>query len=139
MSYHINEACSGCTACAKNCPVFAISGERNARHSINEKRCVECGVCGRICMKSAIVDNSGKICSPVKRTEWPKPVINAGACSACRICVNDCTPGALQISQPKFKGDIHVFAELSESKRCVGCGICRQHCPIGAIKMEAAV
>jgi len=139
MSYHISEACSGCTACAKNCPVFAISGERNAHHSINEKRCVECGVCGRICMKGAITDNAGNVCSPVKRSEWPKPVINSEICSACQICVNDCTPGALRISLPRFRGDIAVYAELFDSKRCVGCGICQQHCPIEAIRMEAVV
>ena len=139
MSYHITEACIGCTACVKSCPVFAISGEKNSLHSINEKRCVACGVCGMICMKSAVTDSAGKTCSPVKRADWPKPKINTKICSACQICVNDCTAGALRISLPQFQGDINVYAELYDSKRCVGCGICRQHCLIEAITMEAAV
>ena len=139
MSHTINEACTGCTACVKNCPVFAISGERNEHHAINEKRCVDCGVCGRICLKSAVIDNNGKICSPIKRPEWPKPLIDREICSACQICVNDCTPGVLRISQPAFRGDIKVYAELFDRKGCTGCGICQRHCPVGAINMEAAV
>ena len=137
MPYRIHETCTGCTACAKLCPVYAISGAKNERHTINEKRCVECGVCGRICQKSAVADGTGKICSPVRRSEWSQPVIDTALCSACGICVNDCLPKALRISLPQFRGDIKVFAELFESRRCVGCGICRQHCPLKAIQMAA--
>ena len=139
MPYNINEACNGCTVCAINCPVFAISGEKGSRHLINEKRCVDCGVCGRVCQNSAVSDNSGKLCSPVKRSEWQKPQIDTQVCSACQICVHDCKAGALRISLPKFQGDINVFAELFNSKRCVGCGICEKHCPVGAVKMGAQV
>jgi len=138
MAYNITEACAGCTVCAKLCPVFAITGEKGNIHSVNEKRCVECGVCGRVCPRSAIRDGEGNICVPVKRTEWPNPQINKEACSACSICVNDCGPGALRISQPRFKGDIGVYAELSQPQRCVGCAICESHCPMGAISMGAA-
>jgi len=138
MAYNISEACSGCTACARLCPVFAITGERGQRHIVNEKRCVECGVCGRVCPRSAIFDGAGKTCAPVKRAEWPKSVINSEMCSACSICVNDCTPGALRISLPQFRGDIRVYAELAQPQRCVGCAICEAHCPMGAISMGAA-
>jgi len=144
MAYNISEACNGCTACAKLCPVFAITGEKDARHTVNKKRCVECGVCGRICQKGAISDSAGSLCAPVKRAQWPKPVIDTKSCSACSICVNDCTPGALRISLPQFRGDIKVFAELAQPQKCVGCAICSSHCPLKAIdmkaiKMEAAV
>ena len=135
MSYNITGACSGCTACARLCPVFAISGERNVRHVINEKRCVECGVCGRICQKNAIADNEGKICVPLKRSQWPKPAINPDDCSACSICVHDCTQGALRITLPKFRGDINVFAELVNPQKCTGCAVCESHCPVGAVRM----
>jgi formate hydrogenlyase subunit 6/NADH:ubiquinone oxidoreductase subunit I len=138
MAYNIGEACSGCTVCAKLCPVFAITGEKGHRHVVNEKRCVECGVCGRVCQKSAIRDGAGKACAPVKRAEWPKSIINSEMCSACSICVNDCTPGALRISMPKFRGDIKVYAELAQPQRCVGCAICEAHCPMGAISMGVA-
>jgi len=118
------------------CPVFAINGEKSARHIINGKRCVNCGVCGKICQKSAIVDGAGKTCTPVKRSEWLKPVIDTGICSACSICVHDCTKGALRISLPLFRGDIKVFAELFQPQKCTGCEICKSNCPVEAIKME---
>jgi alcohol dehydrogenase class IV/Pyruvate/2-oxoacid:ferredoxin oxidoreductase delta subunit len=137
LAFHITEDCIGCTACAKNCPVFAISGERGRLHVINPSRCVACGVCGRVCPKNAVPDGAGKVRAPVKRSQWPKPVINEELCSACSICVTDCTPIALRISSPRFRGDIHVHAELFEPGKCVGCGICESHCPLGAITMEA--
>jgi len=137
MAYKITGACTGCTACAKLCPVFAITGERNSLHIINEKRCVDCGVCGRVCAKGAVIDYEGTACVPVKRAQWPKPVINNDECSACSICVNDCTTGALKMSLPRFRGDINVFAELALPQKCTGCSICVSHCPMDAIKMEA--
>ena len=136
MAYNITEFCDGCTACAKLCPVFAINGEKNTRHVINEKRCVECGVCGKVCQKGAIVNGAGETCSPVKRSEWAKPVIDTKICTACSICVHDCTKDVLRISLPQFHGDINVFAELFQPQKCVGCGICESNCPVEAIKME---
>ncbi|MDR2951707.1 MAG: 4Fe-4S binding protein [Treponema sp.] len=133
----MTEECAGCGICKRLCPVFAISGGKDARHSINEARCVECGVCGRACPKGAIRDEAGAICAQVKRPKWPKPKIDKELCSACSICVNDCSPNALRISLPGFRGDIHVYAEFIEPQKCVGCGICVEHCPLKAITMEA--
>ena len=137
MAYGIGESCTGCTVCARNCPVFAITGERKKRHEINALRCVECGVCGRVCPGGAISDSGGKICAPVKRSLWPKPRINAELCSACGICVQVCTPRALSISLPKFRGDIKVHAELSAPEKCVACALCEKHCPLGAALMRS--
>ena len=137
-AYSIGETCTGCSACVKSCPVFAISGERGKRHEINERRCVACGVCGRICNFGAVSDNNGKVCTPVKRALWPKPEIDAELCSACGICVEDCTARALGISMPRFRGDIKVHAELTQPKECVACAICEKHCPLGAVTMAPA-
>ena len=138
MAYGIAEGCTGCTACVRLCPVFAISGEKGKRHEINPLRCVECGVCGRICQSGAITSGGGTTCAPVKRALWQKPQIDPKRCSACGICVYDCTPKALSISLPKERGDICVHAELSTPQKCVGCGICEKHCPLGAITMTGA-
>ena len=48
------EKCKGCTACAKQCPVGAISGTIKQPHSIDKDKCIRCGSCVRTCKFGAI-------------------------------------------------------------------------------------
>ena len=48
------EKCTGCTVCAKNCPVNAIAGERKKVHVIDTKVCAKCGKCITSCAFGAI-------------------------------------------------------------------------------------
>ena len=55
MKYEINpEVCVGCTACARNCPVNAIKGEKKQAHQINQEACIKCGTCMEKCKFGAI-------------------------------------------------------------------------------------
>jgi NADP-reducing hydrogenase subunit HndC len=55
MQYIINgENCVGCTACARVCPVNAISGERKEIHHIDPAICIKCGACKEKCKFDAI-------------------------------------------------------------------------------------
>ncbi len=55
MEYVINpDNCVGCTACARVCPVNAISGERKEIHHINPDICIKCGACKEKCKFDAI-------------------------------------------------------------------------------------
>ena len=56
MTYYvIPEKCKGCTLCARNCPVKAISGSVKQPHVIDTSKCVKCGLCMANCKFGAIV------------------------------------------------------------------------------------
>ena len=46
--------CKGCTLCARNCPVDAISGAVKAPHVIDQNKCIHCGLCQNNCRFDAI-------------------------------------------------------------------------------------
>ena len=48
------ERCTGCTACAKTCPVSAIDGEVKKVHEIDQETCIKCGLCIDTCRFNAI-------------------------------------------------------------------------------------
>ncbi len=50
----VEENCVGCTACARNCPVNCISGERKEVHFIEQSLCIKCGACFEKCKFNAI-------------------------------------------------------------------------------------
>ena len=54
LTYTINENCTGCTLCAKKCPVNAISGEAKEIHEIDQDVCIKCGLCFNACKVGAI-------------------------------------------------------------------------------------
>jgi NADH-quinone oxidoreductase subunit F len=55
MRYVIDpEKCKGCTKCARNCPVNAISGEKKKPHVIDQNVCIKCGACYDNCKFDAI-------------------------------------------------------------------------------------
>jgi NADH:ubiquinone oxidoreductase subunit F (NADH-binding)/(2Fe-2S) ferredoxin len=55
VTYHIDEdLCSGCTLCARRCPVSCISGHTKEAHRIDQDACIHCGLCFDVCKFSAV-------------------------------------------------------------------------------------
>ena len=56
VKYSIDaEKCKGCSACARKCPVGAISGEIRNPFVIDTDKCIKCGVCMDTCKFGAVV------------------------------------------------------------------------------------
>jgi NADH:ubiquinone oxidoreductase, NADH-binding (51 kD) subunit len=53
--YILEDKCIGCTLCARNCPVDAISGSVKNLHVIDTDKCIKCGVCVEKCKFNAVV------------------------------------------------------------------------------------
>lgn len=54
ISYSINDNCTGCAICAKNCPVDAIQGKPKELHIVKPEKCIKCGICLESCKFDAV-------------------------------------------------------------------------------------
>lgn len=50
----IAEKCKGCSRCARQCPVNAISGSVGSSYVIDPEKCIKCGACVTVCKFQAI-------------------------------------------------------------------------------------
>lgn len=136
MAYSITDACTGCGACRRICPVQAIQGEKKGRHTIDPGICIECGACGRVCAFSAVQKPDGSQTEHLKPALWPHPEWKARACLACNVCVEACPVGIIHTRLRNGKVGLARYPFLALEKNCLGCGLCADACPIEVISMR---
>jgi len=54
LTYTINDKCTGCTLCARNCPSKCIAGDVKKQHVIDQELCIKCGKCATVCRFGAV-------------------------------------------------------------------------------------
>ena len=67
--YEITDDCTGCMLCQKKCPVGAVTGEKKQKHTIDQEKCVQCGICFEVCRKDSIrrIDPKGVATHMIKQ------------------------------------------------------------------------
>ena len=100
--YEITNSCRGCLAnrCEDVCKRGAISFDHNHVAHIDKSKCVDCGMCAKVCPFSAIVDRKRPCQSACKvkaisMDENKAAKIDNEKCIACGSCVYQCPFGAI--------------------------------------------
>lgn len=132
MPHSIDRTCEGCSACAHQCPVGAITGTFKQRYDIDAGLCIDCGVCGVVCPVESVHDARGAIVPHLRRTERPRPVVHADLCNGCAVCLAYCPFDCRAVVGPVH----HGVSFLADPRACVSCGECARCCIKGAITMD---
>ena len=64
----------------------------------------------------------------------PKLVINADFCKSCGYCVKFCPKKILQVGE-EINANGYPYVMQTEPDQCIGCAICCNMCPEGAIEL----
>ncbi|MDE6061044.1 MAG: 4Fe-4S dicluster domain-containing protein [Clostridia bacterium] len=100
--YEVTSACRGCLAhrCEDVCKRGAISFDHNHVAHIDKTKCVECGMCAKVCPYSAIhnyIRPCERACKvkAISMDESKSAHIDDSKCIACGACVYQCPFGAI--------------------------------------------
>ena len=100
--YEVTDACRGCLAhrCEDACKKGAITIDQNQKAHIDKSKCVECGLCSKVCPYSAII-NHKRPCEQackvkaISMNDDKSAKINDEKCVSCGACVYQCPWGAI--------------------------------------------
>ena len=120
--YEVTNSCRGCLAhrCEDVCKKGAISFDHNHVAHIDKSKCVECGMCAKVCPFAAIVNRKRpcQISCKVKAisiNEDNAASIDNSKCIQCGACVYQCPFGA--IMDKSFILNVIDLIKKSESNK----------------------
>ena len=100
--YEVTNACRGCLAhrCQDACKRGAISFDHHQKAVIDKTKCVECGMCAKVCPYTAIMNYKRPCMSACKvnaisMNEDKAATIDNDKCISCGACVYQCPFGAI--------------------------------------------
>jgi [FeFe] hydrogenase (group B1/B3) len=100
--YKVTDSCRGCLAhrCEDVCKKGAITFDQNHVAHIDKSKCVECGLCAKVCPYSAIVNHKRpcQVSCKVKAISINNEnaaAIDNNKCIQCGACVYQCPFGAI--------------------------------------------
>jgi [FeFe] hydrogenase (group B1/B3) len=100
--YSVTDSCRGCIAhyCKEVCKKDAITHDDNLKASIDKNKCINCGLCAKVCPYNAISNHI----RPCEKACFPKAIspgkdeeatIDNNKCIACGACISKCPFGAI--------------------------------------------
>lgn len=120
--YEITEACRGCLAhhCEDVCKCGAIYFDHNQKAHIDKSKCVECGMCAKVCPYSAVINHRRpceKACKvkAISMSETKAAYIDNSKCISCGACIYQCPFGA--ITEKSFILDVIDLIKKSENNK----------------------
>ncbi len=118
--YEVTNACRGCLAhrCQNACPRNAIYFDNNQHAHIDKTKCIECGMCSKVCPYSSIINykrpcQSACKVNAISISEDLSAQINNSKCIACGSCVYQCPFGA--ISDKSYLVDVIKLIQNSHN------------------------
>ncbi len=132
--YQMTDACRGCYAhrCVDACKVNAIYFDANQKAHIDKSKCINCGLCAKLCPFSAIknhirpCENACKLKAIKADSVTGAASIDNAKCNECGACEYQCPFGAIAdkssivevvklLKNSKGNQDYHVYAVVAPS------------------------
>ncbi len=132
--YQVTDSCRGCYAhrCVDACKVKAIVIDANQKAHIDKSKCINCGLCAKLCPFSAIknhirpCESACKLKAIKADSETGAASIDISKCNECGACEYQCPFGAIAdksyivnvvklIKQSQNNAAYHVYAVVAPS------------------------
>jgi len=121
VNYYVTDVCRNCVAkpCIMNCPKDAITADEK-KATINSHKCINCGVCLKVCPYHAIVYvpvpcEESCPSGAIHKNELGREEIDYSKCIYCGKCMKACPFGAV-VEKSQI---IEVIKNLKSEKKCV--------------------